>query len=158
MFILALFSGLVLIRIQNGIYKGDLRRATRMIISEVNRLRGRAACTHRKQELGFNIDKNHLYTLKPLQEGKIPSELLLEEREAAFEIKDLPEGVVLEDVVIFSRGKVQWGEAVIRFFANGCVEGSLIHLKNHKDEVYTLQINPITGRIKIYDSYIDQGT
>ena len=156
MFILALFCGHALIKVRNGIVRGDLRRATRMIAGEVKRLRGKAACTHKRQVLGFDIDKNYLYTVKSLPKGKRPSELLLEEREAALDIMELPEDVYLEDVALLSRGKNKWGETVVGFFASGCVEPALIHLKNHKDEFYTLQINPVTGHVKVYDRYVDQ--
>ena len=145
-FILALFTGLLSVRMGSVLSGGDLRLATRMIIGEVSRLRGVAAHTHREQVLGLDIDKNRFYSLKPLADGK------------TLEKRDLPAGVSLADVVTLSRGKIQGGEARIRFFPNGCVERSLIHLRNENDEVYTLEINPLTGQIKIHDKYIDQKT
>ncbi len=145
-FILALFSGLISVRLGGVLSGGDLRLATRMIIGEVSRLRGVAANTHREQVLGLDIDKNRFYSLEPLADGK------------TLEKRDLPAGVSLADVVTLSRGKIQGGEARIRFFPNGCVERSLIHLRNENDEVYTLEINPLTGQIKIHDKYIDQKT
>ena len=60
--------------------------------------------------------------------------------------------------MVFPHGKIQEGEAFITFFANGCVDRSLIHLRNEKDEVYTLEINPLTGHVKIHDRYIEQKT
>jgi hypothetical protein len=143
-FILALFTGLLAVRSGGFLSGGDLRLASRMIIGEVTRLRGMAAHTHREQVLGLDIDKNRFYSLEPLADGK------------TLEKKDLPGGVRLADVVILSKGKIQGGEARIRFFANGCVDRSLIHLKNENDEAYTLEINPLTGRIKIHDTYVDQ--
>jgi Tfp pilus assembly protein FimT len=143
-FILALFSGLLTVRMGGVLSGGDLRLATRMIVGEVSRLRGVAAYTHREQVLGLDIDKNRLYALDPVARGTTP------------EKRDLPAGVELADVVLLSRGKIQGGEARIRFFPNGCVERSLIHLRNENDEAYTLEINPLTGRIKIHDTYVDQ--
>ena len=52
--------------------------------------------------------------------------------------------------------KIQEGEARIRFFANGTVERALIHLRNEKNDAYTLEINPLTGFVKIYDGYIEK--
>ena len=66
------------------------------------------------------------------------------------------DGVDLEDVVISSKGKIQGGETAIRFFSNGCIDRSIIHLKNERNETHTLKINPITGQLTIYDKYIDQ--
>ncbi|MCP4665615.1 MAG: prepilin-type N-terminal cleavage/methylation domain-containing protein [Deltaproteobacteria bacterium] len=145
-FILALFSGILSVRIGGLLSGGDLRLATRMMINEVSRLRGLAAHTHREQVLGLNMDTNRFYSLEA------PA------RERTLEKRSLPAGVTLEDVVILSRGKIQGGEARIRFFPNGCVDRSLIHLRNERDEAYTLEINPLTGHIKIHDTYIDQKT
>ena len=146
MLIVGLFSALISIRIEGSLSGGDLRLATRVIMGEINKLRGKAACTHKEHVLGLNVDENYLYSIQ-----SIPQEGELSEK-----IKKLPSGVNLEDVVIFSEGKIQEGEAKIRFFANGCIDRSLIHLTNEKDEKYTLQINPITGQITVYDKYIDQ--
>ena len=144
--IVGLFSALISIRIEGSLSGGDLRLATRVIMGEINQLRGKAAYTHKEHVLGLNVDVNYLYSFLPLpQEGELSKK-----------IKKLPSGVNLEDVVIFSEGKIQEGEARIRFFANGCIDRSLIHLTNEKDEKYTLQINPITGQITVYDKYIDQ--
>jgi len=154
--ILGLFTTLVSIRIEGALSGGDLRLATRMIMGEINQLRGRAAATHTEQFLGLHVDENYLYTFRPPQNEEDLSELVQEGKERYLKRRNLPDGVGLEDVVIFSKGKVQEGEARIRFFSNGCIESSLIHLKNERDEVYTLKINPITGQLTIYDEYIDQ--
>ena len=143
-FIIALFSGLLSVRLGSFLSGGDLRLATRMIIGEVSRLRGVAAHTHREQVLDLDIDKNRFYSFDPLVSGKTT------------EKRDLPAGITLADVVILSKGKIQGGEARIRFFPNGCVDRSLIHLRNENDKAYTLEINPLTGQIKIHDAYVDQ--
>jgi prepilin-type N-terminal cleavage/methylation domain-containing protein len=146
MFILAMMSGLLTMRMGGGLFGGDLRLATRMIVGEVYRLRGIAAYTHRGQVLGLDVDSNRFYSLEPLADGK------------TLKKQALPVGVTLEDVVIFPKGKIQEGEARIRFFPNGCVDRSLIHLRNEHHEAYTLEINPVTGQITIHDTYLEQKT
>jgi prepilin-type N-terminal cleavage/methylation domain-containing protein len=156
-FLIGLFSTLISIRIEGSLSGGDLRLATRLIMGEVNHLRGKAASTHKEQVLGLNVDENYLYTFQPLPEKAELSGQFQEEREGYTKtIKRLPEGVNLEDVVISSKGKTQEGEATIRFFSNGCIDRSIIHLRNERNEAYTLKINPITGQVTIYDKYIDQ--
>ena len=61
-----------------------------------------------------------------------------------------------ESAINLSKGKIQEGEARLLFFPDGSIERSLIHLRNEKNEVYTLEINPLTGAVKIYDRYIEQ--
>ncbi len=155
--IIGLFSTLISIRIEGSLSGGDLRLAARLIMGEINQLRGKAASTHKEQILGLNVDENYLYTFHPIPEKGELSDRFQEEREGYLKtIKRLPEGVTLEDVVISSKGKTQEGETTIRFFSNGCIDSSIIHLRNERNEAYTLKINPITGQITIYDKYIDQ--
>ena len=157
LFIVALFSALLTIRVEGVFTGGDLRLASRIIIGEITLLRGIAAYTHKEQELGFNIDENHFYTFHPVaEEDENGSEWSSGEKEAQKKIIGLPDGVRLEDVVILPMGKFQEGEARIRFYANGSVDRSLIHLRNEKDKAYTLEISPSTGRVVIHDKYIDQ--
>ena len=63
--ILAFFFGLASIRIESPFSAGDLRYASRIIIGEITRLRGLAAYTHTEQFLGFDMDTNCLYFVKP---------------------------------------------------------------------------------------------
>ena len=155
-FILGIFSALLSIRIGGVVSGGDLRLASRIIIGKINELRGRAAYSHREQLLGLHIETNQIFTvdLSANEDGiSAGKEDILEE---AREINKLPDGVRLEDVVLFSRGKIQSGEAILRFFPNGCVESSLIHLKNEEGAFHTLEINPITGQVRVHDRYVDQ--
>jgi hypothetical protein len=87
---------------------------------------------------------------------KAEESLFEEEKEVAPRQKDLPSGVFFADVVLDTLGKIQEGKAEVRFFANGCVEHTLIHLKNEGGKIYTLEINPVTGLIKTHEGYIEQ--
>ncbi len=154
--IVGLFSALLSIRIENLFSGGDLRLASRIIIAEINKRRGKAAYTHKEQVLGLKVGNNMLYSIDSESQRAIVPDLITEEEKIALKAIYLPDGVILEDVVIVSKGKVQGGEARIRFFANGTVDRSLIHLRNEADKVYTLQINPLTGDVRVHDKYIDQ--
>jgi hypothetical protein len=159
LFILSLFFVLVTVPIEGVLSGGDLGQATRMLMSEVSRMRGEAAYERKIQTLVLDLEKNTFYPLEPetlvefrKAEGN-PSE---EEKEVVHEIKDLPPGVFFADVMLDTLGKVQEGKAEIRFFANGCVEHALIHLKNAAEKFYTLEINPVTGLIRTHEGYIEQ--
>ncbi|MFC1884868.1 prepilin-type N-terminal cleavage/methylation domain-containing protein [Thermodesulfobacteriota bacterium] len=142
--IVALFSALVSVRIEGVLSGGDLRLASRMIIGEVARLRGHAAHTRSEKALVFDVDENCYY------------QTTSGENETPLKKISFPKGVQLKDVTLVTRGTFQDGKAKIKFFANGCVERSLIHLINENDSEYTLEIRPITGRVIIHDRYIEQ--
>jgi prepilin-type N-terminal cleavage/methylation domain-containing protein len=160
LFIISLFLVLVTVPIQGVLSGGDLGEATRMLMSEVSELRGEAAYTKSVQTLVLNMEKNTFYALEPetLVEFKKTGESLFDEDQEEVNPKEkaLPSGVVFEDVVLDTQGKVQEGKAEVRFFANGCVEHALIHLKNDGGKHYTLEINPVTGHIRTHEGYIEQ--
>jgi len=159
LFIISLFFVLVTVPIEGILSGGDLGQATRMLMSEVSNLRGEAAYTRKIQTLVLNIEQNTFYALEPetpVEFRKTEESLFEEEKEVVLRKKDLPSGVSFADVVLDTLGKVQEGKAEIRFFANGCVEHTLIHLKNEGGKFYTLEINPVTGLIRTHEGYIEQ--
>lgn len=156
LFILGLISMFLTIRIESVFSGGDLRLASRIIIGEINKLRGKAAYMHKEQVLGIRVGQNAIYPIESNSDEQEPLTWRSEEKTEELKAAYLPRGVTFEDVVILSEGKVQEGEARIRFFANGSVERSLIHLRNENDKAYTLQINPLTGQVEIHDTYIEK--
>ncbi|MBN2033371.1 MAG: prepilin-type N-terminal cleavage/methylation domain-containing protein [Deltaproteobacteria bacterium] len=155
LFIVSLFLSLVRVPIEGMLAGGDLGRGTRMIMSEVTRLRGEAAYARKPQALVLNMTEHSFYPLEPEEDRKLDGSLSETEKRIS-DKQMLPQGVYFEDVVVLSRGKDQEGEAYIRFYANGCVDHSLIHLKNSANHTYTLEINPITGYVRIHDGYIEK--
>jgi prepilin-type N-terminal cleavage/methylation domain-containing protein len=159
LFIISLFLVLVTVPIEGVLSGGDLGQATRMLMSEVSKLRGEAAYTRKIQTLVLDMEQNTFYALEPetlVEFRKTEESLFAEEEEVVPRRKDLPSGVYFADVVLDTLGKVQEGKAEVRFFANGCVEHALIHLKNEGGKFYTLEINSVTGLIRTHEGYIDQ--
>lgn len=157
--ILGMFGALVSVRIQDVFSRGDLRLASRIVMGEVKRFRGRAAYTHEAQVMVMEIGRNVLYAeeKEPSKGPSTSATLDLDTGDESVRQETLlPDGVVFEDVVTAEEGKMQDEAARVRFFADGTVEKALIHLRNHEDEFYTLEINPLTGYVTAYDRYVDQ--
>ena len=154
--ILGLVISQVIPRIESALTGGDMRLATRMIINEIRKFRGKAAHTRRDQIMVIHIEDNALYSLETHLVGQGDSGEVGYGEEKKRDYKELPQGVRVEDVVVLALDKKQAGEARIRFFANGTIDRSLIHLSNEMGEVYTLEINPFTGNVSIHDRYVDQ--
>jgi len=69
----------------------------------------------------------------------------------------MPDGVFFTDVVTpHDQEKRQEGEDIfIGFYPTGFAERAVIHLASHDGREYTLLIKPLTGKVTIYDGYID---
>jgi len=159
LFIISLFFVLVTVPIEGILTGGDLGQATRMLMSEVSKLRGEAAYARKLQTLVLNLEQNTFYPLEsetPAEFRKTEESLFEEGKEVVPRKKDLPLGVSFADVVSDTLGKVKEGEIGVRFFSNGCVEHTVIHLKNEGGKFYTLEINPVTGLIRTHEGYIEQ--
>ncbi len=67
----------------------------------------------------------------------------------------LPDSVFFKDVYVEHRRMgVDSGKESIYFFPNGYVEHAVINLRNDDDDVnYSLETNPISGRVDIEDRY-----
>jgi prepilin-type N-terminal cleavage/methylation domain-containing protein len=154
--IVGLFVGLASPRIEGVFTGGDLALGARMLISEVSGLRGKAASTRRDQVLRLDLERNWIYPVETPDETQPGKEPLPDEKDGFSRRRILPTGVFLKDLVTESRGRVQEGEAEIRFHANGRVERALIHLGNEAGRFYTLEIHPLTGLVRIHERYADQ--
>ena len=159
LFLISLFFVLVTVPIEGVLSGGDLGQATRLLMSEVSKLRGEAAYTRKIQTRVLDMEQNTFYALTPetlVEFRKTEESLFIEEEEVTPLKRDLPSGVFFADVVLDTLGKLQEGKAQIRFFTNGSVDHALIHLKNEGGKSYTLEINPVTGLIRTHEGYIDQ--
>lgn len=155
LFMVSLFLSLVSVPIQGVLAGGDLGRATRMIMSEVSRLRGEAAYARNPQVMVLNMTEHSFYALDPEEEKRTEGFPAGTEKRSTKKHL-LPQGVYFEDVVVLSRGKEQEGESFIRFYENGCVDHALIHLKNSAERSFTLEIHPVTGYVRIHEGYIEK--
>jgi general secretion pathway protein H len=67
----------------------------------------------------------------------------------------LPGAVRFEDIVTQHGGKVYEGETFTQFFPIGWVEETIIHLGDPRERHYSLLVMPLTGKVRIYDRYVE---
>lgn len=161
--IVGLFSSFLMLRLEGFFSEGALRQAAKMIISDIGILRAKAAYTHLEQQMVFNIDDESYHIIgedaasNKDTESDIDTDMDAEFEEADEPVeKKLPPDIDLEDIMWLTGEKEQEGEATLRFFPNGSVQSALIHLRNDDQEVFTLEVNPLTGHVTIHDTYIEQ--
>ena len=152
MTLVGLFFSVVSMRLEGSFFGGDLALAGRMIMAEVGQLRGESAHTRKDRILRLNLADQTLYSFAPQQK---PEDQLAEEEWGRRRLKRLPREVSLVDVVT-PTGKVQEGEAEIRFYASGRVERSMIHVKDEEGANRTFEINPLTGVVTIHEGYVER--
>jgi prepilin-type N-terminal cleavage/methylation domain-containing protein len=69
----------------------------------------------------------------------------------------LPDAVAFADVVLPAFGTVKEGVVFAQFFPEGWADPLLVHLMNRRSEYATMAIEPLTGRTRVGDGYIELG-
>lgn len=151
--IFSLFFSTVYLGLEGPWSGGDLKLAGRMIVNEVARARGEAAVAREERFLRFDLEEDRMYLVAP---KRLPKEGVPAQDEFHYPSRPLPPGVILEDLVIGAKEKVQFGEVDVRFFANGSVDRVLVHIRNEENDALTLALNPLTGQVDIREGYVDE--
>ena len=149
LFIIGLLLLLVYPKVQT-LTENNLQTASRHLVGEIQYLYHVAMATRQVYRLSYDLRDNQyrVYVVDP-HEGKILS-VSDAKREGS-----LPRGVAFQDVITQRQGKVTEGEAFTHFFPVGLAEKTIIHLTDKDRRAMTLDLNPLTGRVKLYEGYIE---
>jgi len=145
--ILGIMAAMILPRV-SAFGAGRIKRETRHLSGIITHLTQESSFTKQTFRLHYDLEAR-AYWVSVLQENRefAPASDPLVARRV------LPEGMRFEDVMTQRHGKVREGEAYTEFFPMG-VEKTTIHLKEG-ESIWTLAINPLTGRVKVSDRYIE---
>lgn len=127
---------------------GNMKWTARHLAGLIQHLAQESVSRKKTFRLYYNLE-NEAYWSAVLEENRefVPTGDPLAPRRV------LPKGISFEDVITPQQGKVREGEAFTQFYPVG-VEKSWIHLKQG-DRVWTLVINPLTGRVKVFEKYVE---
>ncbi|SRR5579884_404378 len=127
---------------------GDLKWTSRHFAGLIQHLAQESSSTKQTYRLYFNLENGAYWVASLRDSGEF-----VEMTDPMLARRVLPKEVSFEDVVTPQQGKVNEGEAFMQFYPVG-VENAWIHLKQGERK-WTLVVNPLTGRVKVYDEYVD---
>jgi hypothetical protein len=64
--------------------------------------------------------------------------------------------MIFLDVYHPERGKVREGNAYVEFSPTGWAEECTIHVKKNEQEVFTIFVNPLGGKIEVAAGYLER--
>ena len=68
----------------------------------------------------------------------------------------LPEGVFIRSVwVAHQESEVRAGQAYLYCFPTGMTERAVVHLEDEDENIYTLWVHALTGRVEVHPEYIE---
>jgi general secretion pathway protein H len=112
-----------------------------------------AAFRRRPMRLNLDLDKQ-TYWVTVLKDDPEDPEFVLDYSPLARPTA-LPASVVFVDVVLPALGIVHEGLVFAQFFPEGYADPLVVHLTNSRHEFATLAIEPLTGRTRVADAYVD---
>ncbi|HEY4484734.1 MAG TPA: prepilin-type N-terminal cleavage/methylation domain-containing protein [Nitrospiria bacterium] len=128
----------------------DLKSSSRHLIRTIRYLNDRAATTKKLYRLNYQIDRGEYWVTEQTGPG-----LFAASETVVFRRGALPRSVRFVDVVALNQ-KTALGEGHTDFYPVGRIDKTLIHLKDKNDRELTLIINPVTGRVKVYEGYWEE--
>lgn len=149
LFILGLLLLLIYPKFQS-LTEDGLQTATRHLVGVIQYLYHETIATRKIHRLSYDLKASGYRVSVVNSNGELASPAPILERRVS-----LPRGVTFQDVVTLHQGKVTEGEAYTQFFPVGLAEKTVIHLADRGKRVFTLEINPLTGRVKVYEGYVE---
>ncbi len=152
MMIMGMVAFLVIPRI-GSFRAGEMKRTSLRLSSLIQQLTQDSSSTKEHYRLYFNLDTNEYWTVLVKQKVRETDHALLLFEEPKGVRSPLPSGILFEDIVTGQKGKVTAGEVFSEFYPIG-IEPIAIHLKEGESK-WTLIANPLTGRVKMSDGYVE---
>lgn len=146
-FLLGLMVSLSVPRVRDALIKDEVKGTVRRLIGAVRELRSAAVREQVDYILHLDLRKQAFWTYSV----DMTPEKRDEKKKAAFQF---PEGVKIADVSQLGLEKKGDGEIDIKFFKQGYVQPTVIHLAR-ADQYFTIALAPFLHTIKVYEKYVD---
>ncbi len=154
--ILALVATVATAYLDETLPASRLESAARSLASEIDSLRTFSIAQGQTYRLEYDLGNARYRTVSPFQrDGRLAE---TEEDRASQEWKDLPRGVVLEDVVLGAGERVVEGIVAVEFSPLGSSVEHRVHLKRlHPERRFTVSVAGLTGQVRFVEGYEERG-
>ncbi|MBI5417554.1 type II secretion system protein [Candidatus Poribacteria bacterium] len=144
-FIVAMLSAIVLPR-TTILTSANLRSFSRKFSGEIKYYFNQSILRKVYYKIEIDFTERNSYSVYSYKEGE-----WVEEKGKVF----LPDGVFFQDLIA-SKDKipVTTGIGEIRFSSLGYMDGVTIHLTDGKETSYTIIVNSLSGKVKIFNNYV----
>lgn len=123
-----------------------LKQTARRLAGTITYLYERSAATQLVYRLTLDMEKNEFYV------SLLNKDNQFEETRLDFARRTrMPDNVRVESADIPAQGLVSAGRAQIHFYPGGFTEQAYVHLKDVSGNELTLEVHPLTGRVKILE-------
>jgi len=133
-----------------------------LLKNEVRRLAGRVSYLYETasaqkvvMRLTFDLDGNRYFVSR--LDPYAPMPVFVADRQPGAAPVMLPMGVRLRDVTVENSGTLSRGTISCHFYPEGYVDATVIHLTDEWGDVFTVSLDPLTGRVAIWRGETNPG-
>jgi general secretion pathway protein H len=134
-------------RVRDSLLNDDLKATTRQIVGAAREMRNEAVREQVDYLLHLDLAQPGFWTYS----ADTTAEKRAEFRKGAVRF---PDGIRIADVRQPAEARKTEGEVVIRFFHEGYVAPTVVHLVK-EDRAFTLVFNPFLQAVSVYEKYVD---
>jgi Tfp pilus assembly protein FimT len=129
----------------------DFKSAVLNLAGTLRYAQSQAATTKFRHRLNIDVKENAFWVTVEKEKGKFTRD-----PSSPGQPTYLPSGVIFLDVYHAERGKVREGNAFVDFSPTGWAEECTIHLKKSEQEVFTIFVKPLGGKIEAEAGYLER--
>ncbi|MCL4557281.1 MAG: prepilin-type N-terminal cleavage/methylation domain-containing protein [Deltaproteobacteria bacterium] len=156
LFIIAVVLGLVVPRLMDltGV---ELRSDTQRLSSTIRYVYSRAVFSKTASyRIKFDLKKNEYWVEKCIPSLDTNTCEWKYDNDVLGKPERLANGIRFEDIMVGTvTVSADATDVAIQFSPQGYMPYTIIHIEDDRKDVYSLEVNPFTGRVMIYDRYIE---
>ena len=149
MLVIGIIAAVAMPRVGSMMDRQSMRRTINVMRGTARYLQARSALTKRTYRLTFDLDN------QTMSACYLTADSCQKDNNRVVRDYTFPTTVRLLDVVSPAGEKTEEGAAATHIHPSGMAEASVIHLYGSNTEQMTVRIEPLTGRLKVLDGYID---
>ncbi len=134
----------------------DARRAVLQFAGSLKYAQSQAATTKQRHRLNVDLKENTFWISREGISGEGEKISFLPDPSPMGKPGYLPSGVIFLDLVYPERDKVRDGAGYVEFSPTGWAEECAIHLRRGEQEIFTVFVHPLGGKIEVVAGYVER--
>lgn len=151
LFLLGIILLLTFPNFRDLLFSPDIKRGVLGLVGTIKYAQSQAATTKQFHRLVIDLKDNIFWVMREEEKGKF-----IRDPSPFGQPRSLPAGIFFLDVTHPERGRIAEGQAHIDFSPTGWAEDGAVHIKRKEEEVFTIFINPLGGRVEINEGYLER--
>ena len=132
-----------------------LEKTVNMLIGTIKQVHNSAAAGKKIYRLHYKLNYHLNLKEDEFWVACLEGNEWLEDTSILSRKRKLPDGITFKDITTQYNGKIIEGETSTLFLPTGLIENTTIHLRDRDENIFTLIIKPLTGKVIVEEGYVE---